>query len=282
MKSQQDVVRIHQSLESGRLFELQGDNIVEEIHRERYKMAGTYCSGKKVLDIATGIGYGAYLLATSGRASTVVGVDVSDEAINAAANAYQAPNLHFQKIEGEPIPFEDASFDAVVSLETIEHTADERAFLLDLNRVLKPGGDLIISTPNKRFHSWGKERPWNPHHTVEFYPEQFLVLILDVFGKPVFWGGQEFLPLGLRTTIKYNWVEIQYYELRHHPRRKKLFDKLIGLKHALVFEKNNNRGIAVNPKEIPLELIDNRCRVVPWIDNLEPYTMVAVCRKESN
>jgi len=278
MRSLRDVVRLHENLESGRLPELRGNDIVEEIHRERYRIAATYCTGKKVLDIATGIGYGAHYLSTSGKASSVVGVDISSEAIAAAMNTYREANLNFREVQGDPIPFDEESFDVVVSLETIEHTGDPAAFLLDLKRVLKPKGTLVISTPNKRFHSWGKRRPWNPHHTVEFYPEEFRGSISNVFGTPTFWGGQEFLPLDIKTTLKHNWVEIQYYELRHHPTRKKVFEYMIKWKKAIIPQKTVGVGLGLMSQEE----IDRRCKVTPWITGLEPYTMMAVCRKNPN
>lgn len=85
--------------------------------------------------------------AISNRASeagfSVTGVDL----IAPGASPLQ-PKRYLQADLNAPLPFEDASFDRVVSVEGIEHLEAPRAFVRELARVLRPGGRLIISTPN--------------------------------------------------------------------------------------------------------------------------------------
>jgi len=125
-------------------------NINEGIYLEhlvRYKFASQFVKGKVVLDIASGSGYGSNLLSMYG-AKKIIGVDVSKEAVDYCKNKY--PNVDFLEGNVSRIPLEDASVDVVVSFETIEHVSekDQILFMLEVKRVLKSDGKLIISTPN--------------------------------------------------------------------------------------------------------------------------------------
>jgi ubiquinone/menaquinone biosynthesis C-methylase UbiE len=118
---------------------------IEHIHR--YFLARHFCRGKDVLDIASGEGYGAALL--SQVASSVIGVDVADEAVEHAARNYIRDSLSFRKGDGSQLPISDSSVDVVVSFETIEHLYDHQRFLSEIRRVLRPGGLLILSCTNR-------------------------------------------------------------------------------------------------------------------------------------
>jgi len=115
-------------------------------HIVRYSSVLDCVKGKKVLDIASGSGYGTALLASS--ASHVVGVDVDKDAVQYAKSNYQLKNVDFILGSGVKIPLKDDTFDVVVSFETIEHIEDYRTFLSEVKRVLKPDGLFILSTPN--------------------------------------------------------------------------------------------------------------------------------------
>ncbi len=135
-------------------------------HRRRYEVAARYVEGKHVLDVGCGEGYGGDILAE--RAAHVTGIDVSEQAIAHAAAKYGRPNLEFRRMSAERLLFEDNSFDAVVCLELIEHAKDHVAVMHEIRRVLKPGGVLILSTPNKRVVSPGSPTPLNEYHVREF------------------------------------------------------------------------------------------------------------------
>src|ERR1700722_14035983 len=89
-------------------------------HWHRYLYASRFVTGKTVLDIASGEGFGsAYLARSAGR---VIGVDVDPEAVRHAAGKYIRPNLEFRCGSAEVIPLEGSQLlDVVVSFETIEH-----------------------------------------------------------------------------------------------------------------------------------------------------------------
>lgn len=274
-KEHHTIIQDHADLKAGRLPAVEGSDIVDRIHLARYKYAAGFTEGYTVLDIATGIGYGASILATEGKAKDVFGVDVSQEAIETAKQKYARSNVHFRTVSGDGLPFDNDFFDTVVSFETVEHTADPGSFLRELKRVMKKEGTLLISTPNKRFHSLGKNKPWNPFHTIEYYPDQFLKLITDEFGQPLFWGGQEFLSPNLKNILKYNWIEFQYYELRNHPSRSKYFNALINLKRKLQASKQ----VPHTAKPDMPDDSEKRCKIEKQEPGLEPYTMVALCKK---
>jgi SAM-dependent methyltransferase len=125
--------------------ECQGEMIYEHWHR--YLIAADHVVGKSVLDIASGEGYGTHLL--SRVATSIVGVDVSDEAVAHASSKYRSPNLAYVAARCTQIPWPDESFDVVVSFETIEHIHEQEAFLREVKRLLKPDGLFIISSPNR-------------------------------------------------------------------------------------------------------------------------------------
>ncbi|MDN3567120.1 methyltransferase domain-containing protein [Paeniroseomonas aquatica] len=128
---------------------MQGQIEIEHLHR--YFLARQASRGLDVLDIACGEGYGSALLAQVAR--SVVGVDVSDEAVGFARQSYRRDNLRFLTGDGRAIPLGDASVDVVASFETLEHLYEQEQFLAECRRVLRPGGLLLISTPDREVYS---------------------------------------------------------------------------------------------------------------------------------
>jgi SAM-dependent methyltransferase len=106
-------------------------------HWHRYHFAAPLVAGREVLDVACGAGYGSALLARS--AAKVTGADLSAAAIAHACSRYaDIPNLAFRQADCAALPFADASFDAVVSFETIEHITTQEGFLDEVRRVCGP------------------------------------------------------------------------------------------------------------------------------------------------
>ncbi len=129
--------------------ECAGEMVYEHWHR--YLLAQQYVMGLRVLDVASGEGYGSHLL--SNRAASVVGVDVSADAVTHAASRYRAGNLRYVAASCVCIPEPAASFDVIVSFETIEHIVEHEAFLREVDRLLAPDGMFIISSPNRPEYS---------------------------------------------------------------------------------------------------------------------------------
>jgi SAM-dependent methyltransferase len=140
-------------------------------HLARYTAAATMMKpDAEVLDIACGEGYGSALLA--GKARRVTGIDISAECIEHASERYTSPNLRYVRSDASNLTFPDAFFDAVVSFETIEHCMDYAAVLDEMKRVLKPGGFLVISTPDAEEFNRGRGVA-NPFHLHEFTRNEF-------------------------------------------------------------------------------------------------------------
>jgi SAM-dependent methyltransferase len=137
-------------------------------HIFRYAFAIQFCFGKRVLDVACGEGYGTAALIQAG-AMTVTGVDISTEACGHSARKYR---IETSVGDAENLPFKSASFDLLVSFETIEHLERPDQFMAECSRVLAPGGRAIISTPNKAIYN--EIDPSNPFHIHELEREEFL------------------------------------------------------------------------------------------------------------
>ena len=128
----------------------------------------------QILDIACGLGYGSKILANS-LGAQIKAIDLSPEALEYAAKNHAHPNVELIQGTVLEIPAQNESFDVVVCYETIEHVDLEQAFLAlrEFWRILRPGGVLYISTPNRYFtfllQLMGMK---NEFHFYEFRPEQ--------------------------------------------------------------------------------------------------------------
>lgn len=143
----------------------------------RYQFALKYAFGKIVLDAGCGTGYGTYEL--SKKAKKVYGIDQNIAVIKYAQKVYKNKNLSFQAGNLEKIRFPKNRFDLICIFEVIEHVNDYKGFLKELYRVLKPGGTLLISTPNKSIYSPYTKRPFYPYHFHEFYLDEFKEMLVD-------------------------------------------------------------------------------------------------------
>lgn len=147
-------------------------------HMARYRFAAPKLAGARVLDVACGTGYGTAEVAKS--AAEVEGVDISAEVVAHANRTYRAPNLRFRAGSLLALPFADAHFDAVTCFETIEHVDDPALGLAELHRVVKPGGRVLLSTPNRRVTSplkGLKDPPNNKYHVQEWTVPEFTHLV---------------------------------------------------------------------------------------------------------
>jgi SAM-dependent methyltransferase len=152
-----------------------GMGVIEHLHR--YAIALHYAKEKSVLDLACGEGYGSYIL--SQHASSVIGVDISPDAIDHAQKKYKRSNLVFRKGSATAIPLEDKSVDCITSFETIEHHSYHHEMMLEFKRVLKDDGVLVISTPERE--NYRKVIHGNPYHILELSFDEFSSLLQKYF-----------------------------------------------------------------------------------------------------
>ena len=156
--------------------ECQGEMVYE--HWQRYLLAHGLAAGCRVLDVASGEGYGADLIATA--AGEVVGVDVSAEAVAHAASRYQRHNLRFLAASCTSIPEPEGSFDLVCSFETIEHIEAQAEFVAEVDRLLAPAGVFLLSSPNRPQYS-GSSGYRNEFHIAELDREELAALLSPRF-----------------------------------------------------------------------------------------------------
>jgi ubiquinone/menaquinone biosynthesis C-methylase UbiE len=156
-------------------------------HVHRYQEAIKHITpGNIILDIACGTGFGTDILAshTNGK---VIGGDIAPEAIEECKQEWKRTNMDFKVVDGTQLEFSDNYFDIIVSFETIEHTTSYKKMLSEFGRVLKPGGALILSTPNAAITS-PDGVIGNPYHTQEFRYEELKGLLANVFADYKVYG----------------------------------------------------------------------------------------------
>ena len=155
-------------------------------HLHRYIWASSLVKDKSVLDLASGEGYGANILAE--HASNVCGVDIAEDAVRHASEKYARPNLRFLRGSVTRVPIsENQSFDVIVCFEALEHIEQHDELLQEIRRLLKPGGLCLVSTPNKETYSQGMEAP-NPFHVHELTFGEFNALLTRYFPSVSYFG----------------------------------------------------------------------------------------------
>jgi 2-polyprenyl-3-methyl-5-hydroxy-6-metoxy-1,4-benzoquinol methylase len=141
-------------------------------HMAAYDFAAGRAAGKRVLDAGCGEGYGAARLAEV--AAHVLGVDRA-EAVAVASARHRHPRLAFEVADLERLAALGRQCDLVVSFQVIEHLPDPEGFLRALGACTAPGGELIVTTPN-RLMSVSE----NPYHLREWTAPELLALAAPV------------------------------------------------------------------------------------------------------
>lgn len=229
-------------------------------HEARYLFAGDFVKGKTVLDVACGVGIGTYYLSKAG-AQSCLGMDIDGPTVEEARTTYNG--CRFEQCDATNLNVANSSIDVVVSFETIEHLADQRKFLSECHRVLKPAGVLICSTPNRTMTRW---TPANPYHVKELtageFRREFEAWFVDIklFGQE---SANQISFAGLRLLSR------TLHALRIMNSAKKIF----GWKFPSAATRSVYGGVPLNPKY----------QVLPYRASLlvQPHYIVAVATKSS-
>ena len=146
-------------------FSFKGNPYRKAFYR-RYQWINEYAKNARVLDVPCGMGWGTSLIK---GCSSLIGVDLDPEAVNEAQQRY-GKKAEFRVGSMEKLDFADESFDLVACLEGIEHVPQSVAlkFLAECQRVLVPGGHLLVSSP----HTPSGEHSGNEFHVHEYGTEE--------------------------------------------------------------------------------------------------------------
>ena len=144
-------------------------------HEVVYWRLAHACAGRDVLEAGCGEGYGADLIA--GLARSVVALDYDEITVAHVRACY--PRVDVRRGNLASLPLRSASVDVVVNFQVIEHLWDQPQFIVECARVLRTGGLLLMSTPNRITFSPGREAPVNPFHTREFNAAELTELLVE-------------------------------------------------------------------------------------------------------
>jgi len=127
----------------------------------------------RILEIGCGIGTVVNELSSKGH--DIIGIDISSEAIEYGRKKYSDIRLEVQA--AETLPYEDASFEAVLSFDLFEHIAAIDKHISEVRRVLRPDGYYLFQTPNRYSNIiyetlWTKSLQWRQYHPSLHSPGQ--------------------------------------------------------------------------------------------------------------
>nr|WP_253773561.1 class I SAM-dependent methyltransferase [Goodfellowiella coeruleoviolacea] len=143
-------------------------------HEAAYLALLPHCRDARVVEAGCGEGYGAALIAET--AAVVLALDYDELTATHVARRY--PGVRVVRGNLAALPVGSASADVVANLQVIEHLWDQEGFLVECRRVLRPGGRLLLTTPNRLTFSPGRDTPLNPFHTRELAPAELAELLV--------------------------------------------------------------------------------------------------------
>ncbi|MEZ0366558.1 class I SAM-dependent methyltransferase [Mycobacterium sp. pUA109] len=144
-------------------------------HEVVYQRLAPRCADREVLEAGCGEGYGADLIADV--AHRVIGLDYDETTVAHVRARYPRVQVMHGNLAELPLP--DGAVDVVVNFQVIEHLWDQAQFIAECARVLRPGGLLMVSTPNRITFSPGRDTPINPFHTRELNAAELTELLVD-------------------------------------------------------------------------------------------------------
>jgi SAM-dependent methyltransferase len=192
----------------------ESDYLIYLFHLATYDFAGSFVADRQVLDYGCGTGYGTHRLAS--RCKSIVGVDVSQDAIDFARSRYFAENLRFHRVspvEESPLPFAHSSFDVVLSFQVIEHLPNPDRYLAEVCRLLEEDGLLLLATPDRTSRLLPRQRPWNRYHRVEYNSGRLERLLKSHFSEveiDLMSGEPTIIDRELRRCRRLKWITLPF------------------------------------------------------------------------
>ncbi len=210
--------------------------------------------GGRVLEIGTGSGYGVEVVAPA--ADHFVTLDKHRQ-----EGLVLPENGEMWQAQVPPLPFEDASFDCVISFQVIEHIKRDHELVREVARVLKPGGRFIVSTPNRTM-----SLTRNPWHVREYTPTEFRDLLSEHFARVEQYGveGNERIMAyyeknreGVERITRFDPLKLQYRlprQLLQIP-----YDLLNRLNRRRLLKQNDELTRSIRMEDYRLVPVHDRC-----------------------
>lgn len=192
-------------------------SVVFSRHKFAYEHVRQFVTGKTVLDVGCGSGYGCKILAE--EAKFVCGIDQSEEATSYCQQHFAADNIEFRQVDANALSFEQ-KFDVAVTFQVIEHMPDLNNFVSQLKHAVKPNGSIFITTPNVKEPE--KNEGDNPFHCNEMNYAQFEKLMRNHFTNFRIQGVAFAEPNRLRSVL----AKLPFYKLGRMLKRKSGLKKL--------------------------------------------------------
>lgn len=218
------------------------DNFVFQRSLLAYHRAAELVKGD-ILEVGTGTGYGVEIIAP--KATRYITVDKQ-----LPATPLQLENVEYYEMEVPSIGFENSAFDSVVSFQVIEHIEDDINFVREVSRVLRPGGEFIVSTPNAPM-----SLTRNPWHVREYNADELRNLLECHFSKVEAYGviGNDRIMeyyrknrMSVRKITRFDFLDLQHrlprkllqipYDILNRMNRKLLHKKNTSLTESITME----------------------------------------------
>lgn len=164
------------------------DTAILMSHLCAYRLTGSVSRDRRVLEIGSGRGYGAYYLAHLAR--EVVGMDLDAVAIERSARLFQRPNLAYRAGSATPLAFPDGAFDVLGTFQVIEHIPEPQLpqFVSEMARALSPDGVAVISTLNLDHNRKNDRYQKFYQHEKEFTAPELAALLRGAFAHVTIYG----------------------------------------------------------------------------------------------
>lgn len=229
------------------------DNFVFQRSRLAYVEAAKRVSGR-VLEIGTGSGYGISIIAP------VADEFVTVDKYRSEATESLPAKVTFREAKVPPLPFEDESFDYVVSFQVIEHISNDKRFVEEVRRVLRPGGKFIVSTPNRPM-----SLTRNPWHVREYRPEQLRALLsgfssieeLGVAGNERVWEYYRHNAESVRRIMRFDVLRMQWWLPRWLLQLP--YDILNRINRRKLYSHNRELTESIGMEDYKLQGVDDKC-----------------------